>query len=377
MIVYTKEYGNKDPYSIDRDKKSVKFPKGEHFVSASLAIFTETDEKQVLNSYNDFKRIYNSELNRLYRQGDFKAVRYFIRKVLNNRNFVLTLCGKSFILAKILYYVLMTKQGYLSRPGYSLSFISDIAKLKDDLTYPMLITARNPDQNNFKQLLKVVINAPYHLSDFHNILKKDTTHIYWTDNYESWIQEFTKYNLDNEEMCDHYLTGFCFANVVERFTTGLKNETKSQIKFFRDVEHRIPYKVGLELGFSARDIHYVEKKKEPFLILLEDVSKFFYMLISDCMYIYDNNKSYDNEMFNLLSYVITKVNQENFEFQIPTSTWSAIVGITDLCNDSVSSFFKSNRIVDDIIRLQYLRVNDYLRNHFDDKRAFSVFKNRV
>ena len=95
------------------------------------------------------------------------------------------------------------------------------------------------------------------------------------------------------------------------------------------------------------------------------------------MYIYDNNKSYDNEMFNLLSYVITKVNQENFEFQIPTSTWSALVGITDLCNDSVSSFFKSNRIVDDIIRLQYLRVNDYLRNHFDDKRAFSVFKNRV
>jgi hypothetical protein len=75
--------------------------------------------------------------------------------------------------------------------------------------------------------------------------------------------------------------------------------------------------------------------------------------------------------------MITLVYQENFEFQVPTSQWSTLMGITDLCNDSVSAFYKRNDIVDNTIAYHYTRINEYLKNHFDDKRAFAVFKNRV
>ena len=54
-----------------------------------------------------------------------------------------------------------------------------------------------------------------------------------------------------------------------------------------------------------------------------------------------------------------------------------MIGIVDLCNDCVSPFYKQNKIVDNVILAHYTRINEYLKNHFDDKRAFSVFKVRV
>ena len=92
---------------------------------------------------------------------------------------------------------------------------------------------------------------------------------------------------------------------------------------------------------------------------------------------HNNNQNYDNELFDLLSYLFIYTGQENIEFQIPNSTWSTMIGIVDLCNDCVSPFYKQNKIVDNVILAHYTRINEYLKNHFDDKRAFSVFKVRV
>ena len=54
-----------------------------------------------------------------------------------------------------------------------------------------------------------------------------------------------------------------------------------------------------------------------------------------------------------------------------------MMGIVDMCNESVSDFFKQNKMVDSVILAHYTRINEYLKNHFDDKRAFSVYKVRV
>ena len=133
-----------------------------------------------------------AELVTLYRCRRFEGIKYFFRKVLNNRNFVFSITNKNYILAKILFYTLAGRQTYFSRPGYSLSFISDLAKMKDDLTYPMLFTCRHNNSQNFKVLLKVPLNCPYYLSDFHNFFKREVQHIYWSNVYDRHIDELMK-----------------------------------------------------------------------------------------------------------------------------------------------------------------------------------------
>ena len=377
MIIYTKEKGNHDTYEFDHDKKTVTFEKSDFLVSASIVLYTEQDEKLIVNRYNDFKRIFNSELVSLYKNRRWEGIKYFIRKVLNTHNFVFSITNKSYVLAKILFFTIMGRQTYISRPGYSLSLISDLAKMKDDLVYPLLFTCNNVSDSNFKKLLKVVLNCPYYLTEFHNILKQDVQQIYWGSKFDSYLAELTKYNLQDQKMYDNYIAGFNFSNLVERFTSGSKNANYLGIEFVHDTEYRFTKEVMFQLGFSNISLEYKDKKESTFLLLLDDLSKFFHMLINDCFDIVNNNRLYDNELFNILSYMITLVYQENFEFQIPTSQWSTLMGITDLCNDSVSAFYKRNDIVDNIIAYHYTRINEYLKNHFDDKRAFAVFKNRV
>ena len=56
MIIYTKEKGNHDTYEFDHEKKTVTFEKTDFLVSASIVLYTEQDEKLIVNRYNDFKR---------------------------------------------------------------------------------------------------------------------------------------------------------------------------------------------------------------------------------------------------------------------------------------------------------------------------------
>ena len=377
MIVYTKEKGNNEKYILDHENKKVIFPKGEHVVSAAVSIYTESDERLLIEKYNDFRRIFHQELISLYRTEKYDEIKFFLNKVLNNRNFVLSITSKTYIVAKILFISLMGKQSYMSRPGYSLSFISDLSRMKDELTYPLLFTCANPTDNNFKQVCKVVINCPYYLTDFHNFFKKDTHHIYWSNNYDKYIGEIEKYDLDDEMYFDQYITGFDFANMVQRLTSGLKFAYANEVKFIHDNEYEFDESVMEELSISKINIEYQEKKSHPFLLMVDDFVTFVYTLLKDCLEMVQNNKPYDHEKFNLLSMLFENINQENVEFQIPNSTWATLMGLIDLCNDRVSEFFKQNEIVDNIILLQYTRINEYLKNHFNDKRAFNVFKYRV
>ena len=377
MIVYTKEKGNDEKYIIDHEKKTITYPKGEHIVSASISIYTETDERLLIERFNEFRRIYHQELISLYRTEKYDGIKFFLHKVMNNRNFILSITSKTYIVAKILYFTLMGRQAYISRPGYSLSFISDLARMKDELTYPVLFTIANPTNNNFKQVCKTVINCPYYLTDFHNFFKKDTHHIYWSNNYDKYIAELEKYDLDDEMYFDQYVTGFDFANRVQRLTSGLKFAYANEVKFIRDKDYEYDKNVMEELLINKINLEYQEKKSHPLLLMVDDLATFVYTLLKDCLDMVHENKSYDHEKFNLLSLIFQNINQENVEFQIPNSTWSTLVGLIDLCNDKVSEFFKRNDIVDNIILMQYTRINEYLKNHSDDKRAFNVFKYRV
>ena len=58
MIIYTKEKGNNSGYILNNDDKTVTFEEGEYVVSASLAFYTELDEKTLFSKYNDYKRIF-------------------------------------------------------------------------------------------------------------------------------------------------------------------------------------------------------------------------------------------------------------------------------------------------------------------------------
>jgi hypothetical protein len=377
MIVYTKCKGNNEKYILDHDRKSVIFPSGEHIVSASVAVYTETDERLLIEKYNDFRRIYHQELISLYRTEKYEPIKYFLYRVLNSRNFVLSITSKYYVLSKMLYFIMVGRQAYMSRPGYSLSFISDLARMKDELIYPLLFTSANPSDNNFKVVLKNIINCPYYLTDFHNFFKKDVHRIYWTNHYENYIAELEKFDLDDEEYFDQYMTGYDFSNVVERLTSGLKFASASEVKFIHDTEYKYDKSVMKELSINKIHLEYQEKKSHPFLLLVDDLSTFVYTLLKDCLQIVYENKPYDNEKFNLLSMIFENINQENIEFQIPNSTWSTLVGLVDLCNVKVSEYFKQNEVVDNVIILKYTRINEYLKNHYNDKRAFNVFKYRV
>ena len=377
MIIYTKEKGNNSGYILNNDDKTVTFEEGKYVVSASLAFYTELDEKTLFSKYNDYKRIFKGDLMTLYRTNKYDGIKYFIRKVINNRNFVFSFTSKTYVLAKILYFTIMGRQSYSSRPGYSLSFISDIARLKDDLTYPLLFTCKNMTDGNFKKLCKVILNCPYYLTDFHNILKREVQRIYWSTNFDKYLEELGKYNLNEKIYYDQYITGFNMANLVERFTSGLKNSSGNEVKFIHDTEYKYLDKVRLDLSFSKVEIEYIDKRQDNFLHIIDDLYSLLHHLINDCMEIVHNNQNYDNELFDLLSYLFIYTGQENIEFQIPNSTWSTMIGIVDLCNDCVSPFYKQNKIVDNVILAHYTRINEYLKNHFDDKRAFSVFKVRV
>ena len=67
MIIYTKEKGNNSGYILNNDDKTVTFEEGEYVVSASLAFYTELDEKTLFSKYNDYKRIFKGDLMTLYR----------------------------------------------------------------------------------------------------------------------------------------------------------------------------------------------------------------------------------------------------------------------------------------------------------------------
>ena len=377
MIVYTKEKGQNDSYKLNHEDKTVIFDNTEYIVSSSLVLYTETDERLLMNVYNDFKRIFKRDLMYLYRHRKFDGIKFFIRRVLNNRNFVLSITSKNYILSKILYFSFMGRQTYISRPGYSLSFISDLARMKDDFTYPLLFTCNNMSVNNLRKLCQVILGCPFYLTDFHNIFKREVRKYYWGTALEKPLQEIGKYNLHLQSYFDQYMVGFNMANLVERFTSGLKNSSGNNVKIYHDKSYKYDEKVRLELGFSKADIVYKEKISDHFLEMVDDLSSFFHHLVNDCLNDVHNNKPYNNEIFNILSLVFKTVNQENIEFQIPNSTWSTLVGIVDMCNEYVSDFYKQNNMVDNVILAHYTRINEYLRNHFDDKRAFSIYKVRV
>ena len=377
MIVYTSEKGNKGFYTVDHNAKTVTFENSDYIISASLALYTETDEKLLTQAYFDFKRIFKGELMTLYRAKKYEGIKYYIRKVLNSRNFIFSFTNKPYILSKIAYFTFMGKQVYINRPGYSLSLISDLARMKDDFTYPFLFTCKNLNDTNLRAICKVILNCPFYLTDFHNILKRDIQRVYWNGGNDKFYEELGKYNLHDKEYFDQYITGFNMANIVERFTSGLKYSNGNEVRFIHADDYKYLDKVRLDLSFSKAEIEYKDKKQDNFLLLVDDLSNFVFSLVNDCMEIVNNNLSYNNELFDLLSYFFVHVSQQNMEFQIPNSIWSTMMGIVDMCNESVSDFFKQNKMVDSVILAHYTRINEYLKNHFDDKRAFSVYKVRL
>lgn len=377
MIVYTSEKGNDDYYKLNHKDNTVSFDESEYIVSASILLFTELDEKLLISGYNDIKRIYRNDLTHLYRNKKLDGIKYFIKKVLNNRNFVLSITSKNYILSKILYFSFMGRQTYISRPGYSLSFISDLARMKDDFTYPLLFTCNNMNENNMKQICKVAMGCPYYLTDFHNIFKREVKKVLWSNVFDKVMSELGKYNLNKQYYYDQYMVGFNMANLVDRFTSGLKNSVGYDVMLIHDKSYKYDEKIRIDLGFSKANIIYKEKVSDIFLQFVNDISSFFNSLLKDCMHIVYNNKPYNNELFNIMSLIFKNINQENIEFQIPNSTWATLMGIVDMCNEDVSDFYKQNEMVDNVILAHYTRINEYLKNHFDDKRAFSIYKVRV
>ena len=80
MIIYTKEKGYDCSYKLDHEKKLVNFKNSEYVISASLALYTEVDERLITNAYYDFRRIYKGDLMTLYRSRKLDGINYFIKK---------------------------------------------------------------------------------------------------------------------------------------------------------------------------------------------------------------------------------------------------------------------------------------------------------
>ena len=83
MIIYTKERGNKDEIKLNKKDRTVEFKNGEYLVSVSIAIYTEQDEKFIINKYNDYKRIFKSDLIIKPNFSAFSAVQTFQKRMVH------------------------------------------------------------------------------------------------------------------------------------------------------------------------------------------------------------------------------------------------------------------------------------------------------
>lgn len=378
MVIYTKEKGFGENIKLNKTDKSVDYVNGEYVINCSILTYTEEDKKNLERKYEDYKTIFkNRKIDDMYKENYKIAIDYFIKYFINERNFVFTINSKPYLLARILYDTLMGDRVFNARPGYSIGLVSDIARMKDEIVYPLLFTCKNLTYNNFRTIVKLVLNCPcYYFSDFHNILKDEVKKLYWSTIYDKQMAQLEAYGFNDDDYVEQYLTVSSLKPIVERFVVKGGSQA-GEVKIVHDKKYEYDKKMMYDLSINHIDLEYQSERKEPLLELADELASFFHSLFMDCLNLYRSNALYTDCHFTYLSNFLTLLTQGNVEFQMPVNEWAFLMGVMDLCNDQISDFYKDNKIVDNIILCHYTRLSEYLKNHSNDKKVFTVFKTRV
>lgn len=376
MRAYIKEAGYNGNIKINKFLKTVDLGDSPYLVSIGIYAIKNSQEYYE-NLYNTFKEQFKDErIIDLYRRGDYENIYKYIFPIFSKGPIIIGLTNKLLLISRVVFDLFMGEKTYYTRPGISIAIVSDTAKLKDDLIYPFLVTCYSPIMTNMKHLARVILQCPhYYMSDGYNILKGHIKKMYWETEYDQFIDKINSYCFNDLYILEQFLTIRSTLPIIKRAFKHLKGD--DEVFFIHDTDYMYEKDVLENQMKQELLVSYTQKNHNLMLKLLDELSEFLLALFEDCIHIHNHEESYDDERIMMLVKILHLVKQENFEFQLLNEEWSFLMGIMDLYDERLSSFYKVRTLVDEQIRYHCFRLNEFLKDNTHNRRSLDVFKNRV
>lgn len=381
MEVYTSECGNTKGinYKMEKGEKrpTIYYNGEEYLITVGFTSFYDNDKKEFLENYDHFRRVYG-ELSEVYERKDYNALSNFVALVLNNRNFIISVCSKPFMLAKITYVTLHGRNNYASR-GYATLLISDLTRLNDDFIYYLLTASKNRTYNSFKKLLECLRDCSYYISDFRNKFKQDITKLLWRKSETTYERDIYDLNLDSVTASNQLFSLISLASLTARWNTGGTNEDFmiNKVYMYHNDKYKYDQDKLIDIGVPYFNIEYIRREKEQIIQIIDDFTKILYAEFNRLIDVFRNNGNYENSHFKFISLIFNRVTQLNCEFQLPVNEVALIMSVMDLIKEKIGTYYHQRHVVDYLVISHYTRLSEYLKNHGDEISATKVLRTRV
>lgn len=382
MEIYVSECGNSKTITTrknENDRHPYAHYNGEEFlISTAFVSFLESDKKRLLENYEFFKTVHGP-LMEAYEKKNYAALFEFIRIVINERNFHITLCSKPYMFAKI-FYVLFHGRNHYSAAGYSALYISDVAKLNEEFMYPFMTAVKNQNHISFKRLLEVIRDYPvYYVSEGRNKFKDDVKKLLWRKDYSIYEKQLYELKLSDSNNYNKLFTLIALATLMSKWnnSTDVEAFKMNKIVMYHSDKYKYDQDKLIEMGVPYFNINYVKIEKNPILELIEDINKIVHSEFTKVIEIFRNNGDYKKDCFRFISKFFNSVTQANCEFQLPINEIATLMGIMDLVKDNIDDYYHDRRVIDFLIIAHYTRMSEYLKNHCEEKSATKIFRTRV
>lgn len=333
MKLFIDEAGNTG--SIDDKKGELNYKEQRHFCLAAVVVNSKQEEKLLRRKYRKFKDKYltgGNELKGLLTRENNEALEYFIKELLNDRNFTVCCYDKKFYLASLLAGTILGPGVRIRFPAPYYTVIGALAHEDDDLYLNFCRLTKKPTVDSVHELLTYLKDYPYRYLSPGNIFVYAVEAALKEGVEDSFIEDFLQVGSFSNPK---------FANLVNLTALGeMCNElmltnglTVEQLEIVHDETHGIEVILKEEMAHVGLNVEFHRSIDDDLVQFADNVAGLLYKVMNHAVHCWESGTEWRKENEWLLmvgARIMQKIGVTNIRFKMSVQNWALMRCVIDM-----------------------------------------------
>ena len=335
MKIYIDESGNTGCVLNNKDK--LNFEAQPLFVIGAVIVEDEKQEQELINKYEYFKQKFGffeeKKGSDLLTRENNEALEWFIKQILDDTHFQVTLYSKKYYLSTLLIRATIGNEFAEKEPIAYHSLASALSLQKDDFFYRYCEFIEKPTAEALEKYLEFICQYKYEKSNgVEFMIIQMARAMLDKGKLEVWLEDFMTFGWYENPSITNLINLNALAEFIFMYKFQ-KCKTNEEIHIIHDeigefketfINELTPYKIN---------ISFADSKKEILLQIADNVASIFYHCIKNMTKHFERKEEWKPESqwdMELVSKVLRKIRVDNVKFTIPIHDWAAAVCVEQM-----------------------------------------------
>lgn len=335
MKIFIDESGNTGCVLNNKDK--LNFKTQPLFVIGAVIVDDKKQEQELIYKYEQFKRKFGfleeKKGSDLLTRENNEALEWFIKNILDDIHFYVTLYSKKYYLSTLLIRATIGNDFAKKQPFAYHSLASALSIQKDDFFYKYCEFIEKPTAESLEKYLEFICHYKYENSNgVEFMIIQMARAMLDRGNLDVWIEDFMTFGWYENPSVTNLINLNALAEFIFTYKFQ-KHRTNEEIHIIHDEIREYKDTFISELTPYNINISFADSKKEILLQIADNVASIFYHCIKNMIKHFERKEEWKQESqwdMELVSKVLKKIKVDNVKFTIPIHDWAATVCVEQM-----------------------------------------------